>query len=359
MSRIVPYHSTLSRGATRLLVAVVILIGPPPSLFSQTTADITGQPPPDSLRTAAGISMGIGALVEGISINIHTPIPYFGAGHFIQGEWLSGAAYLGSELGMVILENALRDRVSPGDAGRFPPVSNSTLSLKTEGLGPASHAFQQYAEVAHQTQFYVRLLDFYDAYRGFHARTSILNKVQLSDQSVPGLMLSPFKPRYLTNPWVFGPLLLAGVSSYIDSRSDKSLSSAGEITMLNARFTPTGAAVGHGVIDAYRYMLVASGEEMFFRGAIQTELTERTEPAVAVGVSSLLFGAWHIPNNGIGGALAATLGGLYLGYRYEESGYDLGEVIATHFWLDFVTSVVEFIQNPRNGRFVYSITWNP
>jgi membrane protease YdiL (CAAX protease family) len=357
MSGDVPAHSTLRPGIARLLVAVILLVVLRASLFSQTSADPIGQPPQDTLRTAAGITMGIGALVEGISINTHNPIPYLAVGHFVQGDWLTGAAYLGSEAGAIVLENEFRDRVGPGDFGRYPSVSTSGLYLKTSGLSSGSQANFQLAELARHTGFYVRLLDFYSAYRGFHAQTSLLNRVRLPEESVPSLMLSPFKPKYLTNPWVFAPLLLAGVGSYFDSRSDRSLSSASDITMLNTRFSPGGAAAVHGGIDAYRYVLVASGEEMFFRGALQTELTERTEPAVAVGVSSLLFGAWHIPNNGIGGALAATLGGLYLGYRYEASGYDLGEVIATHFWLDFIVSVMEFLQNPRNGRFVYDIRW--
>jgi membrane protease YdiL (CAAX protease family) len=156
---------------------------------------------------------------------------------------------------------------------------------------------------------------------------------------------------------VFAPVILAGVASYIDASNNKPLSSARTIEMFNSAFSPTGAAMVHGGVDAYRYMMVASGEEMFFRGALQTELTERTHPTVALGLSSLLFGAWHIPNNGVAGALAATAGGLYLGYRYQESGYDLGEVIATHFWLDFIVSVMEFARNPRDARFVYGITW--
>jgi membrane protease YdiL (CAAX protease family) len=350
-------HVSVRTGMKRFLIVGICLVMFPLRMFSQASIDTIGHASQDSSRTAAGTWMVVGALVEGVSITSHTHIPYLGAGHFVQGDWLNGTLFLGSEVGLLVLENSLRARVGPGDFGRYPAISNGSISVKSNGLSPASEAMKQYADLAQHSEFYVRLLDFYSAYRGFHARTSLLNKVRLPEESVPSLMLSPFKPKYLTDPWVFAPALLAGVVSFIDAGNNRSLSSVREMTMLNANFSPTGAAFVHGGIDAYRYTVVASGEEMFFRGALQTELTERTDPALAVGLSSLLFGAWHIPNNGVSGALAATAGGLYLGYRYETSGYDLGEVIAIHFWLDFITSVMEFIQNPRNGRFVYGITW--
>lgn len=296
-------------------------------------------------------------LIEGVTITSHTIIPYLGVGHYVQGDWLNGTLYLGSELGLLFLENSLRDRAGAADFGRYPSFANRELFVKSRGLSPSSHAVNLYADLAHHSAFYVRLLDFYSAYKGFHGRTAARNKVRLSDESIPDLMLSPFKPKYLTDPWVFGPAVLASVVSILGERHDRPLSSATSLTMFNSPFAPAEAAFLHGGVDAYRYMLVASGEEMFFRGALQTELTERADPVVAVGVSSLLFGAWHIPNNDVGGALAATAGGLYLGYRYTASGYDLGEVIAIHFWLDFIVSLVEFIQNPGDGRFVYGITW--
>ena len=96
---------------------------------------------------------------------------------------------------------------------------------------------------------------------------------------------------------------------------------------------------------------------MYYRGIVQTELTERLHPSLALAVSSLLFGASHIPNQGLGISSAATVVGGYLGYRYKSNGYDLGEVIATHFWLNFLPSVVEFIKDPTSTGFVYKINW--
>ena len=107
----------------------------------------------------------------------------------------------------------------------------------------------------------------------------------------------------------------------------------------------------------YKHVLTAAGEEMYFRGIVQTELTERLHPNIALVVSSLLFGAWHIPNNGLGSSIGSTVGGGYLGYRYKSNGYDLGEVIATHFWINVVGNVVEFMKDPSGNSFVYKINW--
>ena len=170
-------------------------------------------------------------------------------------------------------------------------------------------------------------------------------------------MLSPFKPKYLTNPWVFIPPIFGAGITYVSIKHDHRLSSVQSINMFNTDLTPNQATEFVAGSNGFRYMMVASGEEMFFRGMLHTELSERTSPTIAIASSSLLFGLSHVPSNGWGNGLGATLVGLYLGYRYENNGYDLGEGIATHFWLDWVDKMVEFLIDPKRCTFVYSISW--
>jgi len=323
----------------------------------QLQADSSDSMLPDDGRLLPGIYVAGGVLVEGVSLATETAIPYLGVGHFLQKDWLSGSLFLGSELGVVLMERRLRDRAGPNDWSQYPPINSTELYSKTGGRSSSSAALVQYADLARHTGFYLRLIDFYSAYRGFHAATAATNAVRPRDESIPDLMVSPFKLRHLTNPWVYAPVALTAIITYFDSQNSKPISSTRDIEMFNSRFSPTGAALVHSGVDAYRYLLVAAGEEMFFRGALQTELEERTGRTGGLVFSSLLFGLAHLPNKNVLGALGATVGGFYFGYRYQASGYDLGEVIATHFFLDFVPSVIEFIQNPRNGRFVYSIHW--
>lgn len=74
-------------------------------------------------------------------------------------------------------------------------------------------------------------------------------------------------------------------------------------------------------------------EELFFRGLLQGQLTERFGPVVAVLATAVVFGAAHFPNDpGYGGlVLAETIGvtGIALGAIRQMTGR-LGSSIGTH-----------------------------
>jgi membrane protease YdiL (CAAX protease family) len=178
----------------------------------------------------------------------------------------------------------------------------------------------------------------------------------MNKESVPSLLLSPFKWRYLKSPWVYVPLVVGGAVGFLGG-NNKSLSKAERVTMFGHRYTPAKSAVVLQGVQTYRYLMVGAGEELYFRGILQTELTELTNPKVGLIVSSLLFGLWHIPNNGAGSGLGASLGGAYFGYVYKRNGFDIGSPVALHFWGDFLGMLIEYIRNPQDGHFVYSISW--
>lgn len=311
----------------------------------------------DSLLTRSTAFLAAGCIVEGASIITQYPIPYFGLGHFLQKQWKSGILYSASELALIFLEYNLRNKIESADFTRYPNISTKSIYAQRNGLSQLSNAYHSYAELIRHTAYYFRMIDFFDAYKTLHNERAVYNKVKFYNSSIPDLVISPFKPKYLSNPWVFVPIVITGVAAYLSSSSDKPLSSAAEVTMFNKTFSPSRAALFLSAINAFRYLMVASGEEMFFRGVVQTELTERFDPTIALITTSVLFGLWHIPNNGVSGGLIGAAAGLYLGYRYTANGYDLGEVIATHFWLDWLPGVVELIRNPKESRFIYSINW--
>lgn len=303
--------------------------------------------------TAASISY----INEMAAVSTDLKLPYLGLGHFVQQEWFAGSSFFAAELGMTGLANMMRNKVPSANWNLYPRYSNNLGYVNSKGLSAQGRAYNDYADIFDLLYYYTRLVDVYTSYRTAHRKNAHFNKVNMEDEGIISLFASPFKPRYLVNPWVFVPVILAGTGAYFSSESDKSLSDAEQITMFNSTSSGSGTLLKYGGIQALRYMFVAAGEEMLFRGVIQTELTERTKPLFAIGGSSLLFGLWHVPSQGIGGGLKTTLIGLYLGYRYNNNGYDLGEVIATHFWIDWIGSIIELIRDPRNARFVYEIKW--
>jgi len=330
-------------------------------VFFFSTASAQGVADSSHLRPSRLLPIafvGAGCLVEALSINFDDPVLYLGTGHFLQQEWLNGTAFLATELGLREFQRELTTRIDLADYSRFPNLSNNSI-YQRGGMSPSSFAVSKYADIATLSLFNLRLIDFFASYRTLHNKSTYTSKVPLSQEGLLSLSASPFKLRYLIKPWVWGPVLLAGAAAYLGGNGNKSISNSNEIVLFDQPQSPTQATISYNVLQAYRYATVAAGEEMFFRGALQTELTENFSPAFALVTSSLLFGLWHIPHNGFSGGVAATVGGFLLGYRYQRSNYDLGEVIALHFWLDWIVSAVEFFANPRSSQFVYRISWMP
>jgi len=309
-----------------------------------------------NIRTAA---VALSGCLEAFSIHADEPIPYFGLGHFLQRQWNRGAAYLVTGVAVLGAESHFGGQVRERDFSFYPNLTSRSSYFKpsARGLSPRSFAFRSYEQLADQTYFYVRLIDAFDAYREYHERTSSTNRVSIDDEPIAGLLSSPFKASHVASPWLIIPVAMGGLATYLGSSSSRGLSGADEIVFLGSARTPRKATSLEAGLLAFRYTFVAAGEEMYFRGILQTELTERIGPTPALFLSSALFGAWHVPNNGVGSSILAGVGGCYFGYRYQRTG-DLGEVIAQHFWMDAVARFIEFLRNPRTSRYLYSVTWS-
>jgi len=91
---------------------------------------------------------------------------------------------------------------------------------------------------------------------------------------------------------------------------------------------------------------VGLGEESFFRGFLQSALSETFNPLTGIILSSLLFGAAHIPNaQGLEKAerwryytfsLPLITGiGAYCGWLTNKN-HSLQESVALHTWYDFI-----------------------
>ncbi len=292
-----------------------------------------------------------GVFIKSFSMLANYPLPFFGIGHFAQKDWITGTAFFVSEAGLYEITSKFHEEADKASFNNYDnPTDRLYRNTKT------SFANNSYAFITQGVASYISMIDFYSAYRGLHNKTSSINKVTFNDDGVFSLVLSPFKPKYLFNPWVFVPVLSGAALEYYFSNGSKPLSSAQNIMLFDKYYSPNNAAATFGAVNVPRYLLVASGEEMFFRGAIQTELTEQYNPSIAIGTSSVLFGLYHF-KDGPQKILSATIAGIYFSYRYKNNGYDLGETIATHFWVDWINNLIEFYRNPRESNFVFGINW--
>ena len=336
----------------RFVIPVLLLILP-----SLASGDDTRVDRNKKVRTSFVV---ITALAEAYSIRTpHTPIPYFGLGHFAQKKWLQGLAHLSSQSALWFARKHYADRVGTRDRQSFPNrTTESTFFPRgTRGYTATQHKFSKVSDLAGHSLFYGRFIDVYSVYRTLHTKTDSVNHIRMRDESIASLLASPFKFRSLKSPWVLVPVAIAGISTFFVVDRELTLSKVQRIKAFDRELTPNEYATFEGGIEVYRYLLVGVGEELYFRGIVQTELAEYIGPNPALVLSSLLFGAWHIPHNGVGSMLPTTAIGLYLGYRYKATGYDLSEPVALHFWLNWVRNSIELVCNPRGGRFVYEISW--
>lgn len=175
------------------------------------------------------------------------------------------------------------------------------------------------------------------------------------------LALAPFDPRVLSQPVVWGGIagsfaLALGYTMLRDDqfrldRMTKPRDLFGEDVSPAVGYT----AAGLGATGMYTH--VALGEEVLFRGLVQSSLARNTGQWQAWIWGSLLFGAFHIPNSLLLEADESTkyitydvpfitgVGG-YLGLAYMGSDYALTVPVAIHFWYDFLLSASHLLFDP-------------
>ena len=182
------------------------------------------------------------------------------------------------------------------DLEAFPnrTTESAFFPSRARGYSAASFKYKVYSRVAENTFFYMRYIDLYTFYRTLHMKTASENTVRMNEESPANLVASPFKLRNLRNPWVLVPVAIAGASTYFLTDNDAPLSAARRVNAIDRDLSPNGSALYEGGIEIYRQMLVGAGEEMYFRGIIQTEMTEQLGPNVGLFLSSFLFGLWHV-----------------------------------------------------------------
>jgi len=165
----------------------------------------------------------------------------------------------------------------------------------------------------------------FGAYRDARARDDRPYRTPAPKESLYDLALAPFSWEFLSRPTTFIPLALqawaATRSSYGIYRADDV--SSGQLHAYNA--TANG--------------FTAVGEEGFFRGFLNNELSNRWGDNWGLAGSSLLFGIAHTGQGQTANALQAAIAGAYLGWVQQRNGFQIGEGVALHYWFNVIAGI--------------------
>ncbi len=159
----------------------------------------------------------------------------------------------------------------------------------------------------------------------------------MPEDSFADLSYAPFNYKVMKKPEVWGGVLgslgLATLAGYIMSK--------GEMSLSPCSLRESKEKTVH-VLSAFP---VGIGEEAFFRGYLQSSLSETLTPWGGIVASSILFGVAHLPNASaldphyrkqyykVSLPLITTLG-LYFGWLTHKN-HSLKESVAVHAWYDF------------------------
>ena len=171
------------------------------------------------------------------------------------------------------------------------------------------------------------------AYRDARERDNRGYRTPVPKENLPDLALSPFRWEYLSRPTTFIPLAIAAVASF-------------------------GSKGGYGIYryddvskrDLQVYNLTANeftavGEEGFFRGFLNNDLSDRWGNGWGLASSSALFGLAHSGQGNTANAGQAALAGAYLGWVHQRNDFQIGEGVAIHYWWNVIAGIAAI----RNG----------
>jgi len=190
-------------------------------------------------------------------------------------------------------------------------------------------------------------------------RTPYAPRDELSD-----MLRAPFDGQVMRRPAVWGGTLvmLGGATALTFAVDGAQLGLDRPANFFGAEL-PAGPGLPIFVgADMAMMSHVAIGEEMVFRGLLQSELVRRTSPAGGWAIGSLLFGSIHasnalfLPKEQRRGYLLYSLpyitaAGSWLGATYHFADYSLAPSVAVHFWYNVSVSVLDYLIQPDNNMF--------
>jgi len=163
------------------------------------------------------------------------------------------------------------------------------------------------------------------AYRDGRSRDTRSYRTPAPKETLGELALAPFKWEYLSRPTTFIPLAL----QLLGAASDR-----------YGVYRAPDVSAG----QLYAYELAANeftavGEEGFFRGFLNNELSDRWGNGWGLAGSSAIFGLAHTGQGQAANAVQAGLAGAYLGWVHQRNSFQIGEGVAIHYWVNVIAGI--------------------
>jgi hypothetical protein len=237
-----------------------------------------------------------------------------GLGQAAQGDWQTGAQHFGVFAGSLYAA-AYYERKPDflQDDERFQherEIINQTTLRRDFAL-----------RVATDTALYSS----FAAYRDGRSRDTRVYRTPAPKETLSELALAPFKWDYLSRPTTFIPLALQLLGAASDRYGIYRASD-----------------VSQGQLYAYEFVaneFTAVGEEGFFRGFLNNELSDRWGNGWGLAGSSAIFGLAHTGQGQAANAIQAGLAGAYLGWVHQRNSFQIGESVALHYWVNVIAGI--------------------
>lgn len=177
------------------------------------------------------------------------------------------------------------------------------------------------------------------------------------------MLLAPFNPEVLsrTDVWL-GILVTAATQSLVLALDGSFADTRGrDVNVLGAELRPRWGYPAAALALGATFEHVAIGEEILFRGLVQSSFARRYGELGGFLAGTAIFGAAHIPNaflldspqdrrDYLRLAVPVITGvGAYFGASYVWNDYSLAAPIALHFWYDLIVGLSTMVADPDNG----------
>ena len=240
-----------------------------------------------------------------------------GLGQASNGDYETAAAHFGifaASLSAGLYYERKPDFLSDGarydDAGNREFINQTTLR--------SDFALRLATDTALYSSF--------GAYRDARARDERrAYRTPAPKESLSDLAVAPFSLEFLSRPTTFIPLAL---QAWAASRSKYGIYRGEDVSAQDLH-----------VYNATTNEFTAVGEEGFFRGFLNNEFSDRWGDGWGLTWSSLVFGVAHTGQGQTANAVQASIAGAYLGWVQQRNGFQIGEGVALHYWINVIAGI--------------------
>jgi hypothetical protein len=252
-----------------------------------------------------------------------------GLGQALSKDYVAAAAHFGIFAASLATALHYEDKADfLKDDVRYPDSERELVNRTTLR---ADFAWRLATDVAFYSSF--------AAYRDARERDNRGYRTPAPKENLPDLALAPFRWEYLSRPTTFVPLAIAALASF-GSKGGYGIDRQDDVSKRDLH-----------VYNLTANELTAVGEEGFFRGFLNNELSSRWGNGWGLTASSALFGIAHTGRGNTANALQAALGGAYLGWVHQRNQFQVGEGVAIHYWWNVIAGIAA-IHNGGSAQLV-------